>query len=142
MVPDRPLTRRTVLGTVLAGGLSGCLDYLDDGPDCTLSLDRFETDVVETTSVSHTSNNARNDGSCDRSTTTRCVEASLQLDPAAVDRIESRTPEGEVVVERAVDDADFTVELAVLSEGEHAAFDIVLLADDDTIDTASVTIDC
>lgn len=96
---DQPsLTRRSVLATGLTAATSGCIGPLSNGPTCTLSWDgEIESDALYRISVSHTSNNVPEGGSCSRWTKTRCFEAQFWIDTDVIDRIEARTGNDEVV---------------------------------------------
>ncbi|WP_143117747.1 hypothetical protein [Halomicrobium zhouii] len=98
MDDQSPPSRRSVLAVGAAAATTGCIGPLSNGPTCTLSFgEEIEHDALYRIYVGHTSNNASNEGSCDRWTAKRCFEAELWVDTDVIDRIEAKAVDGDVV---------------------------------------------
>ncbi|WP_128478987.1 hypothetical protein [Halorussus pelagicus] len=98
--------------------------------------------AVEQFSGGVTTSNQRENGSCRRSTSTVCVQSSIQLNPDQIDRVEGRTADGEVVVEKTANETEVYLELAELSQGETGNYTVHFIRDGESIAHGSIDVDC
>lgn len=139
-------SRRSLLAAAAAAA-SGCTQYVPRGDiDCTYGpTAEFETDVVELFGISITDQNAGEGGSCSRWSSHLCLHTTLELDPAVVDRVEGRAPDGDVVVEASVgsDGKIHRLQLAEFERDGSVEREIVLLdADGEVVDRAGAYARC
>ncbi|WP_226004641.1 hypothetical protein [Natrinema salinisoli] len=143
--PSLP-SRRTILGTTVGVIGSGCLGYVDNGPQCPMEYEwpSNDSDAIGNWNLGHTGNNQRQDGSCRRSTATVCVEAELEIiQPDRIDRIVAKNADGEVVASTAVEDQnEVYLELAELSRGDTGKYTVSVMRDGEIVEQGTVKIDC
>lgn len=139
-------SRRTIVGAVLAASASGgCFGVLTSTTSCSSGADGgLDSDAIDSWTVSVGTNNARHGGSCDRSSGRRCLDVTLTVDREQVERIQGRIPDGEVTVDRTVEDEDeHRIELAVFDVDERVEREVIVVgADDEPLASTIVTAEC
>lgn len=136
-----PIRRRQLLAVSATGLLAGCYGNVS----CTTGIEeQFSDDLADFSSVGTAEGNSERGGDCSRRTTTFCVEVSLTV-ASVVQTVEGRTPNGETVVSRDVqnESVDHLQVAEYEPDGRRVEREIVLLDDEGTeLDSAMVFSEC